>query len=122
MRHLALLLPLLLALACKSDPNDETGESSSSTGDCGPADPAAVDPNYPPCDCDYKCADAGAMCRFTAMSSVCEAQCTDDADCPPLAGRAGRCNGGFCYISCKEATPCPSGYMCLENIQCQVIR
>ena len=38
----AALAIILLALACKSDPGGETSESGgSSTGDCGPADPAA---------------------------------------------------------------------------------
>jgi len=126
MRLQALVLPaLLLALACKSDPGDETGESGgSSTGAAACTVDAVVgdiDPNYPPCDCDYKC-EGDAVCSFTAMSSVCEAQCTDDVDCPSLDGRAGRCNGGFCYVSCNEAKPCPNGYVCSENIECQALR
>lgn len=131
MRHLALLLPLLLALACKSAPGDETGESSSSTGDCGAVDPNAVDPDYPPCDCDYTCADAGAVCQFTDMSSICEPQCTNgpscknavdpctDSDCPSFAGLTPTCDGGRCILYCDSDRPCPTGYVCIENIRCE---
>ena len=132
MRHLAIFLPLLLALACKSNPGDEAGESSgSSTGDCGPADPAAVDPNYPPCDCDYKCESAGAVCHFTDMSSICEPQCTNgascknavdpctDSDCPSFAGLTPTCDSGRCILYCDADRPCPTGYVCIENLRCQ---
>ena len=130
MRFPALFMPaLLLILACKSDPGDETGGSS--TGDCGPADPAVVDPDYPACDCDYTCEDDGALCHFTAMSSICEPQCTNgpscknavdpctDSDCPTLAGVTATCDGGRCKVFCDDANPCPSGYVCIENIKCQ---
>lgn len=130
--RLALLPALLLALACKSDPGDDASESGgSSTGDCGPADAAAVDPDYPACDCDYACAE-GSMCRFTAMSSICEPQCTNgpscknavdpctDSDCPSLAGSAAICDRGRCLVYCDDKMPCPSGYVCIENISCQV--
>ena len=132
--RLALLLPaLLLALACKSDPGDEAGESGvSSTGGCGPADAAAVDPAYPPCDCDYKCADEGALCNFTSASSICEPQCTNgpscknaddactDSDCPSFAGLTATCDRGRCKLYCDADQPCPTGYVCIENIKCQV--
>ncbi len=131
--RLALLLPaLLLVLACKSDPGDEAGESSgSSTGDCGPADAAAVDPNYPPCDCDYTC-DEGAMCRFSQGSSICLPACTpgpscgnpddpcEDSDCPTLAGVTPLCDGGRCVLGCSNAKACPAGYVCGDNNACEV--
>ena len=121
--RLALLLPaFLLALACKSDPGDEVGGSSSGAASCTVDVVGDLDPNYPPCDCDYKCEDAGAMCRFTDMSSVCEPQCTDSDDCPSLAGLTAVCRGGQCFVPCNADKPCPSGYVCLENIQCQALR
>ncbi len=136
MRFPAVLMPaLLLILACKSDPGDETGGSS--TGDAACTVDAVVgdlDPNYPPCDCDYQCEDEGALCRFTAMSSICEPQCTNgpscknavdpctDSDCPSLAGLTATCDGGRCKVFCNDAQPCPSGYGCIENIKCQALR
>jgi len=132
MRLQALLLPaLLLALACKSTPGDETGESGS-TGDCGPANPAAVDPDYPPCDCDFKCDDETALCNVSPMSSICEPQCTNgpsckndvdacaDSDCPSFAGIEPICDRGRCKLFCNAAQSCPTGYVCVENIKCQV--
>jgi len=119
MRHLALIL--LLALACKSDSGDEAGESNSSTG-CSDDVIGDADPNYPPCSCDFKCEDADAMCRFTDMSSICEPECVDHSDCPALAGISATCNGGHCFVPCDEEQPCPTGYVCLENIQCQAAR
>ena len=133
MRLTALLLPalFLLLLACKPDPGDEAGESS--TGSC-PNDASFVaeaDPNYLPCDCDFKC-DGGARCRFSDMSSICQPQCTNgptcenaevtcvDSDCPALSGRPTVCDGGFCTLYCDEKRPCPNGYVCLENIACQL--
>ena len=121
MRLQALVLPaLLLALACKSDPGDESAESTGAN--CTVAAVGDLDPNYPPCDCDYKCEDTGAECRFTAISSICKAECVDDSDCPPLAGLAATCNGGHCTIYCGDAMPCPTGYVCIENISCQAER
>ena len=136
MRLQALVLPaLLLALACKSDPGDETGGSSTGAAACTvDAVVGDLDPNYPPCDCDYKCEDDGALCRFTAMSSICEPQCTNgpsctnavdpciDSDCPSLAGLTATCDRGRCVVYCDDKRPCPSGYVCLENITCQVER
>jgi hypothetical protein len=132
MRPMFLVLPLLLALACKSDPGDEAGESSgSSTSDCGPADAAAVDPDYPPCDCDYKCGD-DSLCRFSPTSSVCLPACTLgptcknpdepclDSDCPTLGELTATCYGGVCTIDCGNATMCPPGYVCAEAGHCQV--
>jgi hypothetical protein len=59
-------------LACKSDPGDGHG-GSSSTGELL-ARPtrrsATVDPNYPPCDCDFKCEERGDVQR-PDMSSIC---------------------------------------------------
>ena len=122
MRLQALVLPaLLLALACKSDPGDASGGSSSAEG-CTVDVVGDLDPNYPPCDCDYKCEDAEAMCRFTDMSSVCEPPCTNDDECPSLAGLGAVCRGGHCFVPCNADKPCPSGYTCLENIQCQALR
>ncbi len=131
--RLALLMPaLLLALACKSDPGDEAGESGvSSTGDCGPADAAAVDPDYPACDCDYKCAE-GSVCRFSPASSVCLPSCTLgptcanpddpclDSDCPTLAGITPTCYGGICIVGCGAGGTCPDGYVCGGNNTCEV--
>jgi hypothetical protein len=79
MRLQALVLPaLLLALACKSDPGDETGGSSTGAAACTvDAVVGDLDPNYPPCDCDFKCEDEQALCNFTDMSSICEPQCTN---------------------------------------------
>jgi hypothetical protein len=119
MRHLAILLPLLLALACKSDPGDEAGESSSSTGDCGPADPAAVDPNYPPCDCDFMCG-GGAMCNASQNSSICFPACSADSDCPTLSGIAPTCFAGRCRLDCDDKAPCPPGYVCGGKNSCEV--
>ncbi len=131
--RLALLLPaLLLALACKSDSGDETGESGGSSTGCGPADAAAVDPNYPPCDCDSKCADAGAMCFVSQASSVCVPTCTPgptcgnpslpctDSDCPMLAGAIPACDGGRCVLGCDNTKPCPAGYVCGGHNACEV--
>ncbi len=119
--RLVLFLPaLLLVLACKSDSGDETGDSTGAAN-CTVAVVGDLDPNYPPCDCDYKCAD-GAVCSFTAMSSICEPECTDDIDCPLLEGLTATCNGGHCFVSCNAQNPCPSGYVCLENIECQAER
>ena len=123
MRLSALLLPaLLLVLACKSDPGDETSDSSTGAANCTVDAVGDLDPNYPPCDCDYKCEDAGAECRFTAMSSICKSECVDDSDCAPLAGLAATCNGGHCTVYCGDTMPCPTGYVCIENISCQAER
>ena len=121
MRAPALLLPLLVVLlACKADPGEDT--SGSSTGDmCSDDVIGDADPNYPPCTCDFKC-EGEAECRFTSMSSICEPPCTDQADCPALAGISGTCSGGHCFVPCDEEKPCPTGYVCLENIQCQAER
>ncbi len=122
MRLQALVLPaLLLALACKSDPGDESGGSSTAEG-CTVDVVGDLDPNYPPCDCDFKCEDPGAMCRFTDMSSICKPSCVDHSDCPPLAGLEATCNGGHCTVYCSDTMPCPTGYVCLENISCQAER
>ena len=132
MRLTARLLPaLFLLLACKPDSGDEAGESS--TGNCpnDVGDAVEADPNYPPCDCDFKCAD-GARCRLAGMSSICEPQCTNgptcanaevpcaDSDCPLLSGRPTVCDGGTCALYCDAEKPCPNGYVCIENIACQV--
>jgi hypothetical protein len=136
MRLQALVLPaLLLALACKSDPGDETGGSSTGAAACTvDAVVGDLDPNYPPCDCDFKCEDEQALCNFTDMSSICEPQCTngptckndvdacDDSDCPALAGLTATCDRGRCKVYCDEAQPCPTGYVCIENIKCQAQR
>jgi len=122
MRAPALLLPILAAvlLACKSDTGDDTGGSSS--GDmCSDDIIGDADPNYPPCTCDFKC-EGAAECRFTSMSSICKPECVDDADCPSLAGLAATCNGGHCTIYCGQTMPCPTGYVCIENISCQAER
>jgi hypothetical protein len=119
MRHLALILPLLLALACKSDSGDEAGESSSSTGDCGAADPAAVDPNYPPCDCDFMCAGE-AMCNLSQKSSICFPACNADPDCPTLSGFTPTCFAGRCRLDCDDKAQCPPGYVCGGKNSCEV--
>jgi len=133
MRVPALLLPVLVALlACKSDSGGETGASNSSTGDCGAANPDAVDPNYWPCDCDYTCADVGSMCSFSQGSSVCFPACTlgpscgnpddpcTDSDCPPLSGITPVCLGGQCRLGCSDSKPCPAGYVCGGGNSCEV--
>ena len=118
--RLALLLPaLLLALACKSDSGDETGESGGSSTGCGPADAAAVDPNYPPCECDFTC-NGGAMCSFSEGSSVCFPACTEDSACPMLSGIAPTCVGGRCRLGCDDKAPCPPGYICGGTNSCEV--
>jgi len=122
MRAPALLLPLLVVLlACKSDPSEDTGGSS--TGDmCSDDVIGDADPNYPPCTCDFKCEDPGAMCRFTDMSSICKPQCVDDSDCPPLVGLEATCKNESCSVFCSETMPCPAGYVCIDNISCQAMR
>ncbi|MBK9751888.1 MAG: hypothetical protein IPO88_00020 [Nannocystis sp.] len=117
----AVLLPFLVALlACKPDSGDDTGGSS--TGDACTDDAIGdKDPNYPPCTCDYKC-EGGSQCRFTNNSSICQPECMEDAECPSLSGISGKCNGGHCYVPCNAQTACPSGYVCLENIECQAER
>jgi hypothetical protein len=59
----ALLLPLLVVLlACKSDPGEDTGGSS--TGDmCSDDVRRRSTPTTPHVTCDFKC-DEGAKCRF----------------------------------------------------------
>lgn len=117
----AALLPLLaVILACKPDSGDDTGGSSTGNG-CSDEQIGDPDPNYPPCSCDLAC-EGTAQCRFTGESSICQPQCTDDTDCPALAGISGKCNGGYCYVPCNAQTACPSGYACLENIECQAER
>jgi len=131
MRAPALLLPLLVALlACKSDSGDESSESSSSTS-CGAADPAAVDPNYLPCDCDFSCG-GGAMCNVSQNSSICSPACTlgptcgnpdlpcTDSDCPALSGITPACFAGRCRLGCDDETPCPPGYVCGGKNSCEV--
>lgn len=132
MRAFALLLPaLFLLLACKQDAGD-TGGSSGSTG-CSDDNIGDADPNYPPCSCDLKCED-GAECRFSAMSSICQPECTNgptckdavdpckDSDCPTLAGITATCGAGHCMFYCNDKTPCPSGYVCGDNLTCQAER
>ena len=118
--RLALLLPaLLLALACKSNTGDETGGSSTGCSDDVIGD---KDPDYPPCSCDFQCEDPGAMCRFTDMSSICKPSCTEDTDCPSLVGITATCKNGYCSVFCSETMPCPTGYVCIDNISCQAER
>ena len=119
MRLAVRLLPaLFLLLACKPDPGDEAGESSTGNESCSAGVIGDPDPNYPPCSCDYTCED-NAECRFTSKSSICEPECTEDSDCPPLGGVTARCSGTRCFVPCNANSPCPSGYICLENINCQ---
>ena len=139
MRLQALVLPaLLLALACKSDPGDESGESSSGAASCSGEVVGDVDPNYPPCGCSPDFCAEGSQCKFSGLSqpewvgSVCLPECKlgptcgnpedpcKDSDCPTLAGITPTCSSGLCFIYCDEADPCPAGYLCGEAGHCQV--
>ena len=114
------LSALFLLLACKPDPGDEAGESSTGN-ECSDDIIGDANPDYPPCTCDYKC-EGDAECRFTSMSSICKPPCVDDSDCPSLIGVAASCKSGHCTVYCGDENPCPTGYVCIEKISCQAER